>query len=367
MIGGGVIAAGDLLLEPARRVVLAARAVAVARRRADRARALRRGVGDARRGRAGARGGWADERPARRLPDADRQPRGRHAARAQRAARRRRRRLRGHAPHPRAARPLRRAARRRVSYHEHNERERSAELVRRMQAGETVALVSDAGMPLVSDPGFVLVQACVAAGLAVEVLPGPSRGARRRSWSAGCRRSAGASPGSCRASAASSRRCSAPAARRRWWPSSRRAASARRWRRWPRSTPTRPVAVCRELTKLHEEVVRGTRGGAGRALRRRGASGEVVARGRRRADRRSPDLGAGARRGAPPRRRGRQGAHRGRASSPSSPASAPTRSTTRCSEDEEGPRPPMRSRLPKTRDTPTRASSPSQDDWFRQP
>src|SRR5207244_5146981 len=61
-----------------------------------------------------------------------------------------------------------------VSYHEHNERARSAELVKRMRAGETVALVSDAGMPLVSDPGFVLVQACVAAGLAVEVLPGPS-------------------------------------------------------------------------------------------------------------------------------------------------------------------------------------------------
>ena len=43
-----------------------------------------------------------------------------------------------------------------------------------MQAGEVVALVSDAGMPLVSDPGYVLVRACVAAGLAVEVLPGPS-------------------------------------------------------------------------------------------------------------------------------------------------------------------------------------------------
>src|ERR1700677_3622198 len=61
-----------------------------------------------------------------------------------------------------------------VSYHEHNERERSRELVARMQGGDVVALVSDAGMPLVSDPGFVLVQACVAAGLAVEVLPGPS-------------------------------------------------------------------------------------------------------------------------------------------------------------------------------------------------
>src|SRR3712207_8791787 len=58
--------------------------------------------------------------------------------------------------------------------HEHNEERRSAELVERMAAGEVVALVSDAGMPLVSDPGYVLVQGCVAAGLAVEVLPGPS-------------------------------------------------------------------------------------------------------------------------------------------------------------------------------------------------
>ncbi len=61
-----------------------------------------------------------------------------------------------------------------VSYHEHNEAERARELVDRMREGENVALVSDAGMPLVSDPGFVLVRACVAAGLAVEVLPGPS-------------------------------------------------------------------------------------------------------------------------------------------------------------------------------------------------
>jgi 16S rRNA (cytidine1402-2'-O)-methyltransferase len=61
-----------------------------------------------------------------------------------------------------------------VSYHEHNEAERTAELVQRMRDGAVVALVSDAGMPLVSDPGYVLVAGCVAAGLAVEVLPGPS-------------------------------------------------------------------------------------------------------------------------------------------------------------------------------------------------
>ena len=61
-----------------------------------------------------------------------------------------------------------------VSYHEHNERERAGELVARMRSGAVVALVSDSGMPLVSDPGFILVQACIAAGLSVEVLPGPS-------------------------------------------------------------------------------------------------------------------------------------------------------------------------------------------------
>jgi 16S rRNA (cytidine1402-2'-O)-methyltransferase len=61
-----------------------------------------------------------------------------------------------------------------LSYHERNERARARQLVERMRAGQTVALVSDAGMPLVSDPGFVLVRECVAAGLSVEVLPGPS-------------------------------------------------------------------------------------------------------------------------------------------------------------------------------------------------
>ena len=61
-----------------------------------------------------------------------------------------------------------------VSFHEHNERARAAELVARMQGGATVARLSDAGMPLISDPGYRLVQACIAAGVAVEALPGPS-------------------------------------------------------------------------------------------------------------------------------------------------------------------------------------------------
>ncbi len=59
-----------------------------------------------------------------------------------------------------------------VSLHEHNEAERVAELVARVAAGEAVALVSDAGTPLVSDPGFLLVRAVRKAGLRVSPVPG---------------------------------------------------------------------------------------------------------------------------------------------------------------------------------------------------
>lgn len=142
-----------------------------------------------------------------------------------------------------------------VSYHEHNERERAAQLVERMRGGAVVALVSDAGMPLVSDPGAVLVAACVAAGLAVEVLPGPS------------------------AALAALVASALPADRWRFvgFLPRKRAELERLLtgagetliafespHRLPASLailaaadPDRPVAVCRELTKVHEEVVRG--------------------------------------------------------------------------------------------------------------
>ena len=54
-----------------------------------------------------------------------------------------------------------------ISYHEHNEAERAAELVERLIAGESIALVSDAGMPLVSDPGYRLVRAAIENGITV--------------------------------------------------------------------------------------------------------------------------------------------------------------------------------------------------------
>lgn len=61
-----------------------------------------------------------------------------------------------------------------VSYHEHNERARTPELVARVAAGDTVLLVTDAGMPSVSDPGYRLVTGCIDAGLRVSCIPGPS-------------------------------------------------------------------------------------------------------------------------------------------------------------------------------------------------
>jgi 16S rRNA (cytidine1402-2'-O)-methyltransferase len=142
-----------------------------------------------------------------------------------------------------------------LSYHEHNERERSSELVRRMGAGETVALVSDAGMPLVSDPGYVLVQACVAAGLAVEVLPGPSAalaalvasGLPSETW-----RFVGFLP---RKKGELAEVFAAPETVVAFESARRVAASLAAL---AAIEPDREVALCRELTKIHEEVVRGT-------------------------------------------------------------------------------------------------------------
>src|SRR3979409_674936 len=61
-----------------------------------------------------------------------------------------------------------------ISYHDHNEATRSAELIARLQAGSNVALISDAGMPLVADRGYRLVPAAVAARISVQPIPGPS-------------------------------------------------------------------------------------------------------------------------------------------------------------------------------------------------
>jgi 16S rRNA (cytidine1402-2'-O)-methyltransferase len=160
-----------------------------------------------------------------------------------------------------------------VSYHEHNERERSAQLVKRMRDGETVALVSDAGMPLVSDPGYVLVQACVAAGLAVEVLPGPSAalaalvasGLPAETW-----RFVGFLP---RKKGELAQVFAAPETVVAFESPHRVAASLAAL---AAIDGAREVAVCRELTKVHEEVVRGSAAELAQRFGARETKGEIV-------------------------------------------------------------------------------------------
>jgi 16S rRNA (cytidine1402-2'-O)-methyltransferase len=124
-----------------------------------------------------------------------------------------------------------------------------------MRAGVVVALVSDAGMPLVSDPGYVLVQGCVAAGLEVEVLPGPSAALAALVASAlpsDAWRFAGFLP---RKRSALIEVLASPETVVAFESPRRVGASLAVL---SELDPERPVAVCRELTKVHEEVVRGT-------------------------------------------------------------------------------------------------------------
>ena len=63
--------------------------------------------------------------------------------------------------------------RRFVSYHDHNEKEKAASVLDLLREGKNIALISDAGMPVMADPGYVVIRACREAGLPVSVIPGP--------------------------------------------------------------------------------------------------------------------------------------------------------------------------------------------------
>ena len=160
-----------------------------------------------------------------------------------------------------------------VSYHDHNERARAEELVTQMRAGSVVALVSDAGMPLVSDPGLVLVRACIAAGLEVEVLPGPSAvlsalvasGLPAEHW-----QFVGFLP---RKQGELTRVLSLPETLVAF-ESPRRLAGT--LRTLAARDPARPVAVCRELTKIHEEIVRGSAAELAQRYQDEPPRGEIV-------------------------------------------------------------------------------------------
>ena len=145
-----------------------------------------------------------------------------------------------------------------LSFHEHNEAARTAELVPRLEAGERLALVSDAGLPGVNDPGARLIAAALDAGVPVTVLPGASavETALVASGFVGERyQFLGYLPRGQKALAALWEEIAV-------WPHP--AVAFESPKRLPAtlaslalSLPKRPVAVCRELTKRFEEVVRG--------------------------------------------------------------------------------------------------------------
>ena len=148
-----------------------------------------------------------------------------------------------------------------LSYHEHNEAARTAELLPRLQAGERIALVSDAGLPAVSDPGARLVAAVLDAGVPLTVLPGPSavETALVASGLVGERYEfLGYLPRGEKALVSLWHELAGVP-----WPSVA-FESPRRLPATLRSlasvAPGRWVAVCRELTKQFEEVVRGRAG-----------------------------------------------------------------------------------------------------------
>ena len=151
-----------------------------------------------------------------------------------------------------------------VSYYEHNKATQGSRIVERILAGETCALVSDAGSPAISDPGEDLVKQCAAAGIPVCAIPGPCAAITALSISA----------------QATGRFCfegflsTAKKSRREHLDSLEKEQRTMIFYEAPHKLLTtltdmaevfgedRPISLCRELTKLHEEVVRTTLGQA---------------------------------------------------------------------------------------------------------
>jgi 16S rRNA (cytidine1402-2'-O)-methyltransferase len=159
-----------------------------------------------------------------------------------------------------------------VSYHEGNEAERAVQLAQQVERGARVTLISEAGTPVISDPGFRVIRACLERDLDVEVLPGPSAvttalvasGLPADRW-----RFEGFLP----------RRAGEL---ERVLRSAETVVAFESPRRLPQSlaalaalAPNRPAAVCRELTKMHEEVARATLGELARRFRG-DVKGEIV-------------------------------------------------------------------------------------------
>jgi 16S rRNA (cytidine1402-2'-O)-methyltransferase len=165
-----------------------------------------------------------------------------------------------------------------VSYHEHNEAERTAKLMASLRAGDTVALVSDAGMPLVSDPGYRLVAAAVESGIPVVPVPGPSAVVTALAAS-GLPTDAFHFAGFLPAKAGQRRRALEALADEEatlvFFEAPHRVLET--LREIVEVLGPRPVVVARELTKIHEEFLRGTAAEVAEALASRNAvKGEIT-------------------------------------------------------------------------------------------
>ena len=146
-----------------------------------------------------------------------------------------------------------------VSYHEHNEAERSQELAERMAAGAAIALVSDAGMPLISDPGYRLVRAAVELGVPVCAIPGPSAALTALAASGlptDAFHFAGFLPHKPHQRVKALEALAGEQATLIFYEAPHRALEA--LEAIEQALGPRPVALARELTKIHEEILRGT-------------------------------------------------------------------------------------------------------------
>ncbi len=164
-----------------------------------------------------------------------------------------------------------------VSYHEHNEAVRTPELLERMRSGESVALVSEAGTPSISDPGYRLVRESIAANVVVEPVPGPSALLAAVVVS-GLPSDAFVFEGFLpRRATERRRRLEGLAAEQRtlvFFEAPHRLDHC--LTDMLETLGDRQVAMCRELTKIHEEIRRGSLSELVTSLQRRPVKGEIV-------------------------------------------------------------------------------------------
>ncbi len=164
-----------------------------------------------------------------------------------------------------------------VSYHEHNRRESGENILRRILAGESCALVTDAGMPAISDPGEDLVRACHDAGVPVESVPGPVAFATALALSgfpAGRFTFEGFLSVNKRSRKEHLASLTAETRTMLFYEAPHKLPAT--LRDFSEHFGERPVAIVRELTKIHEQVIRTTCAAAAQTYADGGLKGEIV-------------------------------------------------------------------------------------------